>query len=57
MFDALAEHDSLFYFETRFLPTFARRYPRGFTFYVANPVRSILPSFVSFRMMTMRWPQ
>jgi len=28
-------------FETRSLPAFARCYPRSFTFYVANPIRSI----------------
>jgi hypothetical protein len=27
--------------ETRSLPALARRYPRGFTFYVADPVSSI----------------
>ncbi len=31
----------VFYFETRSLLTFARSYPRSFTFYVANPIRSI----------------
>jgi hypothetical protein len=28
-------------FETRSLPTLARRYPRSFTFYVADPISSI----------------
>jgi len=29
--------------ETRSVPTLSRCYPRSFTFYVANPIRSILP--------------
>jgi hypothetical protein len=35
---------SYFFLETRSLPTFARSYPRRFTFYVAHPIRSILAS-------------
>jgi hypothetical protein len=31
-------------FETLSLPALLRRYPRGFTFYLANPIRSI-PDF------------
>jgi hypothetical protein len=32
--------------ETRSLPALARCYPRSFTFYVAHPGRSILPSSI-----------
>jgi hypothetical protein len=34
--------------ETRSLPTLARRYPRDFTFYVADPTRSIPRSHVFY---------
>jgi hypothetical protein len=33
-----------FLIETRSLPAFARSYPRRFTFYLAHPIRLILPS-------------
>jgi hypothetical protein len=33
-----------FLIETRSLPTLTHSYPRRFTFYVAHPIRSILPS-------------
>jgi hypothetical protein len=36
---------SSFILETHSLPTLARRYPRGFTFYVAYPIHSILNSY------------
>jgi hypothetical protein len=32
-------------FETHSLPTLARRYPRGFAFYLGNPISSV-PAFL-----------
>jgi hypothetical protein len=34
----------LLQFEIRALPALAHRFPRGFAFYVAHPIRSIHPS-------------
>jgi hypothetical protein len=39
-----------FLIETRSLPALTHSYPRRFTFYVAHPIRSILPS--TFRLLS-----
>jgi hypothetical protein len=39
-----------FLMETRSLPALTHSYPRRFTFYVAHPIRSILPS--TFRLLS-----